>query len=64
MANNTSATDGQLGKATATPAATPAVGATTSQEFENLVFEKDLNEVYLLIDFISGNPHKNLSGSL
>src|SRR5215471_17073717 len=37
----------------------PAGPAPTS--FEELVYRQDLNEVYLLLDFISGRPDKRLS---
>jgi hypothetical protein len=35
--------------------------ATRGTSFEELVYRQDLNEVYLLLDFISGRPDKRLS---
>ncbi len=37
------------------------MGDTTQTNFERLIFRQELNEVYLLLDFISGRPDKHLS---
>src|SRR5438477_11270808 len=39
----------------------PSGAATAEASFEELVYRQDLNEVYLLLDFISGRPDKRLS---
>jgi hypothetical protein len=39
----------------------PPVSGPAATSFEELVYRQDLNEVYLLLDFISGRPDKRLS---
>jgi hypothetical protein len=55
---------GQLGSGDARDSVStvgPPVSGPAATSFEELVYRQDLNEVYLLLDFISGRPDKRLS---